>query len=65
MGHSDTSNEGVTSPPCTNPHVSGCVKCARNVEEPICLVRVDGGCDAAYLCTDCKHTWEIAWRCGQ
>jgi transposase-like protein len=50
---------------CVDPHVKTCPKCVRNMEEPVYLVRVDGGCDAAYLCTDCKNTWEIAWGCGK
>jgi hypothetical protein len=51
---------------CTDPHVTDlpCSSACRNMEEPVYLVRVDGGCDAAYLCTDCKNTWEIAWGCG-
>jgi hypothetical protein len=58
--------EGVATPPdstCTDPHVDGCPRCVLNVEEPIYLVRVEGGCDAAYVCTDCKHSWETAWGC--
>ena len=48
---------------CTNPHATACPKCP-NVEEPVNLVRLDEGCDAAYVCTDCKHAWATAWRCA-
>lgn len=49
---------------CTNPHVETCGKCVRNMEPPVNLVRLDEGCDAAYICTDCKHGWQTAWGCA-
>jgi hypothetical protein len=49
---------------CTDPHPRACPHHSGNLEEPVYLVRVEGGCDAVYLCTACQRTWEFAWGCG-